>query len=413
MTKNPYVTPSIPAIEPQLFCAACRKELIRSFAFKLKCIKAQDILDQSLTTTSITVNGEPQKVKEEVDLIEIKSEEICLADFLTDDQHEQHNEEPQIDPITDRVVTKNETLHDATPAWSPTSVQEELSTLETSFEAANDELDEEANLLPPPAPKKGQGKRGRKPGPRNEGQPLSTQRIMCDTCGAMMTHSRLEEHIRLKHSDLPEEKKLYQCDLCNAKLGYKPSLVFHMQTYHLEQRQNARECHLCTATFRCYQSLLTHRRKAHTDFYPLLKCPYCDLTTAYSTKYSLHIKRHLGEAVKKHGCTVCGRKFLQIRGLRDHMATHSEERKYNCEKCSATFKTHNGLKVHVRGVHTTPKAYECPVCQRTFATNQNLRFHVVKQHPEYELPPPGTVLKKNASRQKASSGFSLASNGRK
>lgn len=39
---------------------------------------------------------------------------------------------------------------------------------------------------------------------------------------------------------------------------------------------------------------------------------------------------------------------------------------------------------------------ECPVCSQKFLVNQALRIHVTRNHPEYELPPPGTVMNKSA-----------------
>lgn len=36
-----------------------------------------------------------------------------------------------------------------------------------------------------------------------------------------------------------------------------------------------------------------------------------------------------------------------------------------------------------------------------FIANQALRIHISKNHPEYELPPPGTVMNKNALKKEA------------
>lgn len=77
-----------------------------------------------------------------------------------------------------------------------------------------------------------------------------------------------------------------------------------------------------------------------------------------------------------------------------HMATHSDVRPFSCKICSAAFKTKKALRVH-HNVHEERK-YECPVCQQRFLVNQAMRLHVSKRHPEFELPPPGTIMNKKA-----------------
>lgn len=42
---------------------------------------------------------------------------------------------------------------------------------------------------------------------------------------------------------------------------------------------------------------------------------------------------------------------------------------------------------------------ECPVCGQKFLVNQALRIHVTRNHPDYQLPPPGTVMNKSAIRK--------------
>lgn len=72
----------------------------------------------------------------------------------------------------------------------------------------------------------------------------------------------------------------------------------------------------------------------------------------------------------------------------------SDARPFSCEICSASFKTKKALKVHY-GVHSE-RNYECPVCNQKFLVNQAMRLHAQKRHPDYVLPPPGTVMNKSA-----------------
>lgn len=80
--------------------------------------------------------------------------------------------------------------------------------------------------------------------------------------------------------------------------------------------------------------------------------------------------------------------------LQTHEATHSDVRNFVCDNCGKRFKTKKNLYAHKK-VHV-PHEYECLVCGRAFLTNQMMRNHVTKTHPDFELPPLGTVLNKEA-----------------
>lgn len=68
------------------------------------------------------------------------------------------------------------------------------------------------------------------------------------------------------------------------------------------------------------------------------------------------------------------------------------QRPFICKICSAAFKSQKSVSVHQK-IHRAHD-YECPVCERTFLTNQLMRNHCVKNHPDYALPPKGTVMNK-------------------
>lgn len=86
--------------------------------------------------------------------------------------------------------------------------------------------------------------------------------------------------------------------------------------------------------------------------------------------------------------------FLFFADMKTHMLTHSKTRPYLCKICGSSYKTPVRLKVH-QNVHKE-RMYECPVCKHSFLANQTLRTHVTRRHPEYKLPPPGTIMNKKS-----------------
>lgn len=73
-------------------------------------------------------------------------------------------------------------------------------------------------------------------------------------------------------------------------------------------------------------------------------------------------------------CEECGKSFLKIYQLRDHLISHGNIRSHICKICHKTFKQMSSWKNH-QAVHKKIKDIKCTEC--TFATNTiyNLRVH--------------------------------------
>jgi hypothetical protein len=69
--------------------------------------------------------------------------------------------------------------------------------------------------------------------------------------------------------------------------------------------------------------------------------------------------------------------------------------KETCDVCHKEFKSKKYLRQHYV-LHTGEKNYDCPVCTLEFAQNHVMRSHLKKIHPEYKLPPKGTITSKKA-----------------
>lgn len=207
---------------------------------------------------------------------------------------------------------------------------------------------------------------------------------LCPICGVIKPNSHILKHL----SNDPNVKQTFVCDICGSKLKSKSGILTHMKILHLKIPY---KCRHCPTEVRTSQLLETHIRIIHPHLKNVLKCEFCDYTSVYHASLRTHRATHTGR--KYHKCDICQKDFIKKTSLKDHMVTHFDERPFSCELCGATFKSRRYLTVHKR-VHQEHD-YECPVCQRTFSSNQLMTNHAKTKHPQYQLPPPGTVMSKS------------------
>lgn len=189
-------------------------------------------------------------------------------------------------------------------------------------------------------------------------------------------------------------EKPFECDICGAQTSTKTGIGCHIKTKHFDFNL---KCKYCNSQYRSRIVLNAHIRRVHPEMKSPLKCQYCDYTTPNFPNLFRHRLTHTRK--KLHKCIKCGREFVTKDNLKTHEATHSDERPFSCVICKSTFKTKKSLGVHMKS-HRDPD-YECLVCRRGFLTNQLMRNHVVRLHPEFDLPPPGTILNKTWRIKKA------------
>lgn len=180
----------------------------------------------------------------------------------------------------------------------------------------------------------------------------------------------------------------YKCDYCSKTSTSKQALSFHMKIH-----TKPNHCELCGASFSASTKLKIHMEQMH-GFGEVLQCAQCDYQTRTKIYMTKHINlRHEGKRQKNYTCPECGLKFYSPHNLEDHRRRHSDAKNFHCTRCTSSFKTKKSLNAH-QAVHMEYK-YECPVCVKSFLTNQQLRSHVQRHHKEYELPPKGTILRKD------------------
>lgn len=108
-----------------------------------------------------------------------------------------------------------------------------------------------------------------------------------------------------------------------------------------------------------------------------------------------HMPRTARPNIAKHICSLCGRKYMTKKSLREHTKKHFLER-VKCNICDRTYKNESMLKIHV-GRHKGPRKYTCEHCSKEFIFLAHLKYHLriihKKKLPEFMEP------KNNASKK--------------
>ncbi|XP_063706896.1 zinc finger protein 724-like [Culicoides brevitarsis] len=211
-------------------------------------------------------------------------------------------------------------------------------------------------------------------------------KVICPYCATLVKSSYLENHIKSVHS---EPRNAFMCDICSTHLSSKKSVIRHMNHVHLKMQKY--KCKICGIEFPNESLRKAHLLQIH-KVVPPKACPYCDYRAFTKAHITRHTMRHRGD--RRFKCPTCNFAFVTLLQLQTHQAVHSDERNFECSECLKRFKTKKNLSAHKK-CHLAYE-YECAVCGKAFLTNQMMRNHVTKMHPEYELPPAGTVMNKEA-----------------
>ncbi|XP_077985078.1 histone H4 transcription factor-like [Glandiceps talaboti] len=110
-------------------------------------------------------------------------------------------------------------------------------------------------------------------------------------------------------------------------------------------------------------------------------CKWEGCRTSVKTKFKLreHLRSHTQE--KRYGCFVCGGLFYNRTKFVDHLDRQLavELQKFQCSHCSKTFSTERLLRDHMR-CHVNH--YKCPFCDMTCPSPSSLKAHIKFRHTE-------------------------------
>uniref|UniRef100_A0A336MKI2 CSON003046 protein n=1 Tax=Culicoides sonorensis TaxID=179676 RepID=A0A336MKI2_CULSO len=211
----------------------------------------------------------------------------------------------------------------------------------------------------------------------------------CPVCGIVKpTKLRLDKHIQAVHIGL---KAQFECDICKWKSKTKSALYSHMKSLHMEKSFHS--CEYCDAQYKSISGLKYHIIQYHSTDTTMQKCHLCDFETKQEFLLRRHIKRHSDD--RPYICEKCNQAFGSLDILKSHYIVHTNDRPFICLQCPKTYKTKAKLRAHISQIHQGNRV-QCPCCDFNGTSTQVLRRHIMKFHEEFDLPPPGTVMKETA-----------------
>lgn len=161
--------------------------------------------------------------------------------------------------------------------------------------------------------------------------------IKCNKCslGAELTVELFVQHYTKAH--------LYQCPLCNRRLGSKSSFYYHSKS-HVDGNSYPCPHQNCKKSFQTQLSLRKHVQ-THSEAAKYI-CSKCGKKFNTYDTFRYHIKTHDGK--RNHLCNVCGRAFLQAVHLKYHMWHHTGIKQFHCSDCGKSYTSVTQLKKHRR-----------------------------------------------------------------
>ena len=87
-------------------------------------------------------------------------------------------------------------------------------------------------------------------------------------------------------------------------------------------------------------------------------------------------------------CPFCPTTHATKSHLAIHVESKHENKKYSCNKCDAVLSSEQSLKSHIQNVNSDKKitTMQCHLCEKIFVTVDGLKLHVVTIHDGKKYP---------------------------
>ncbi|XP_055314011.1 zinc finger protein 729-like [Sitodiplosis mosellana] len=210
---------------------------------------------------------------------------------------------------------------------------------------------------------------------------LHANKFQCDVCNRSFgSTNHLKQHMNT-HKARETLKRNIVCDVCHKKFRYEETMEKHRKM-HTDNLRYDHICEFCAKEFKTIVELKNHILKKHSTEtkQPEAKLQ-CDVCNGWYPKSSLkaHKIKHNSEPQK---CNQCDKVSPNAQALEQHIRyTHNSEANFNCHLCEKSFKLPASLRDHI-ATHLNNKSHKCTYCDMTFVWRQNMYKHR-KLHEEW------------------------------
>ena len=184
------------------------------------------------------------------------------------------------------------------------------------------------------------------------------------------------------HSSDPKVRHPHACQHCEYRSGSKYKLKIHM----LRHAESAPEYH-CSIDGCQYTTLVKYYLQTHERRHNLVNlfCTFEDCK--YKTKYTYKLRKHVGthhsgKRERNIQCPICPKAFYNVKIMKYHLRTHTNERPWRCSLCIYESKRLNSLRHHLEVAHQKfaksieQGRHECKVCRFTTSFGESFRQHL-------------------------------------
>lgn len=139
---------------------------------------------------------------------------------------------------------------------------------------------------------------------------------------------------------------------------------------------NSIRCTGCHLYFKTEQDKIAHVQKKHTNNI----CHVCGKGYKRPSDLNTHLKSHEDNATAKFSCPFegCTKTFLKRTLYHDHMNIHTGQSPYECQSCTAQFKSRYDRNSHYRQCSGLKEIK----CNQTFTHRASLHHHNAANHSE-------------------------------